>query len=224
MRRIVDAVFISLDGVIQAPGGPEEDPTGGFTHGGWVAPWFDDKLGEHIDQVMSDPFDLLLGRKTYEIFAAHWPYAEPGDPIGEKFKTLTKYVATRSRAPLPWGPAVALHDPAADLARLKQEEGPSLLVQGSSVLVQTLLKADLIDELHLIQIPVVLGKGKRFFGEGTVPAALKHTGTKVTTTGVVISSYLRGGEVQTGSFEFETPTEAELARREKMKREELAGA
>ncbi|MFC3078076.1 dihydrofolate reductase family protein [Phenylobacterium terrae] len=219
MRRIVDAVFISLDGVIQAPGGPEEDPTGGFTHGGWVAPWFDDKLGEHIDQVMSDPFDLLLGRKTYEIFAAHWPYAEPGDTIGEKFKTLTKYVATRSREPLGWGPAVALHDAAADVARLKQEDGPTLLIQGSSELVQTLLEADLIDELHLIQIPVLLGKGKSVFSDRTRPGAMKHTGTKVTTTGVVISSYLRAGEVQTGSFEFETPTDAELARREKMKRE-----
>jgi dihydrofolate reductase len=219
MRRIIDAVFISLDGVMQAPGGPEEDPTGGFTHGGWVAPWFDEILGEHVDEVMSDPFDLLLGRKTYEIFAAHWPYAEPGDTIGEKFRTLTKYVATRSREPLGWGPAVALHDAAADVARLKQEDGPNLLIQGSSELVQALLAAGLIDELHLIQVPVLLGKGKSVFGERTQPVAMTHTGAKVTTTGVVISSYLRAGKVQTGSFEFETPSEAELARREKMKRE-----
>lgn len=219
MRRIIDAVFISLDGVMQAPGGPEEDPTGGFTYGGWVAPWFDDMLGEHIDEVMGPPFDLLLGRRTYEIFAAHWPYAEPGDAIGEKFKTLTKYVATRSAAPLTWGPAQALHDAAADVARLKQADGPRLLVQGSSVLVQTLLAADLIDELHLIQVPVVLGQGKRFFGEGTRPAALKHTGAKVTTTGVVITSYLREGALTTGSFAFDTPSQAERDRREKMKRE-----
>lgn len=204
---------------MQAPGGPEEDPTGGFTHGGWVAPHFDEMLGEHIDQVMAEPFDLLLGRKTYEIFAAHWPYAEPDDPIGEKFKTLTKYVATRSRELLGWGAAVALHDPVQDLARIRQEDGPNLLIQGSSVLVQTLLAADLIDELHLIQVPILLGRGKRIFGDGTAPVTLKHTATKVTTTGVVISSYLRDGEVQTGSFEFDTPSEAELARREKMKRE-----
>jgi dihydrofolate reductase len=219
MRRVIDAVFISLDGVMQAPGGPEEDPTGGFAHGGWVAPWFDETLGEHIDQVMGAPFDLLLGRKTYEIFAAHWPYAPPGDAIGEKFKTLTKYVATRSLNDLPWGPAQILRDPAAEVAQLKQADGPNLLIQGSSVLVKELLARDLIDELHLIQVPIVLGKGKRFFGEGSAPVAMKLTGHKATTTGVVITSYVREGAVQTGTFEFDTPSDAELARREKMKRE-----
>ncbi|HEY9219174.1 MAG TPA: dihydrofolate reductase family protein [Phenylobacterium sp.] len=219
MRRVVDAVFTSLDGVMQGPGGPEEDPTGGFAHGGFVAPWFDDILAAHVTEIMSEPFDLLLGRKTYEIFAAHWPYAPEDDQIGQTFKDITKYVATRRGDTLVWGPAQALPDAAADVARLRKEDGPKLLIQGSSELLHTLFAHDLIDELHLMTVPVVLGKGKRWSSDAALPAGLKLTASKTTTTGVVITTYVREGAVPTGSFEFETPTDAELARRERMRRE-----
>jgi dihydrofolate reductase len=218
MRQVIAATFLSLDGVMQAPGGPDEDPSGGFAHGGWVVNYWDDEAGRAIDAAMAQPFDLLLGRKTYDIFAAHWPYSKE-QPIADKFNAATKYVATSSTQPLVWGKAVALHDPAADVARLKKEEGPNLLIQGSGQLVQTLLAHDLIDSMTLLVFPLLLGPGKRFFGGGTAPAALKLTGSRVSTTGVTISSYVRDGEIRTGSFVPEHPSEREIARREKMKRE-----
>ena len=219
MRRVVAATFVSLDGVMQAPGGPEEDPTGGFKYGGWVFHYWDEAMRQAMDKTFGTPFDLLLGRKTYEIFAAYWPYIE-GDPIAERFNKVTKYVATMSAEPLTWKTSVALRgDAAVEVARLKKQDGPTLLIQGSSVLIQTLLANDLIDELSLMVFPVVLGSGKKLFGKGAIPVAWKLVDTKVSTTGVTMSSYERAGAVTTGSFALEKPTDAELARREKMKKE-----
>lgn len=215
MRKIIAATFLSLDGVMQAPGGPDEDPTGGFMAGGWTFPYWDDVMGQAMGKTFAEPFDLLLGRKTYEIFAAHWPELK-GDPVSDKFNAVTKYVATSSTAPLTWQNSVALHDVAADVARLKQEDGPDLLIQGSSVLVQTLLAHDLIDQFNLLVFPLFLGPGKRFFGNGAMPSALKLVTSNVSTTGVVMSTYVRGGAIKTGSFALEPPNAAESARRQKM--------
>ncbi|MGH8178469.1 MAG: dihydrofolate reductase family protein [Steroidobacter sp.] len=218
MRKVVAAVFVSLDGVMQAPGGPEEDPTGGFRHGGWTVNYWDDAMGQAMDDTFKAPFDLLLGRKTYEIFAAHWPYVE-GDTIADSFNRVTKYVATTSDEPLTWKNSVAIRNVTAELTKLKQQDGPTLLIQGSSQLIQTLLANDLIDEFRLLVFPLVLGRGKRLFGEGAIPAALKLVDSRVSTTGVTVSTYQRAGAVTTGSFALEQPTKAEIKRREKMKRE-----
>lgn len=220
MRKVVAATFVSLDGVMQAPGGPEEDPTGGFTSGGWTFHYWDELMGKAMDEVFSAPFELLLGRKTYEIFAAHWPYAPADDPIAKVFNATRKYVATSSTEPLTWANTVALRgDAASEIARLKQEQGPTLLLQGSSELIQTLLAHRLIDEFKLLIFPVVLGRGKRLFGKGAVPMALRLVDAKVSTTGVAVHTYVPGGALRTGSFAFENPTQAELARRKKMERE-----
>src|SRR4051812_28583982 len=147
MRKLVAAAFVSLDGVMQAPGGPREDPTGGFTQGGWTVNYWDEPMGQFMGGIFTDPFELLLGRKTYEIFAAHWPFVGKDDPIGKVFNAVTKYVATTSTEPLTWANSVALRgEAAAEIARLKREDGPVLLTQGSSGLLQTLLAHDLIDE------------------------------------------------------------------------------
>jgi dihydrofolate reductase len=221
MRRVITGAFVSLDGVMQAPGGPEEDPTRGFRFGGWVVPHIDEVFGQGVDEMFGQPFDLLLGRKTYEIFAAHWPYAEGGDDdsIARLFNGTTKYVATRSTMSLTWTGSVALHDAAADVGRLKREDGPALVTQGSSDLIQTLLAADLIDELRTFTFPIVLGNGKKLFGKGTKPAAFKLVDHKVTATGVMIARYQRAGDVATGDFAMDPPTPAESARRERMRRE-----
>jgi dihydrofolate reductase len=219
MRKVIDAAFVSLDGVMQAPGGPQEDPTGGFTLGGWTVNYWDETMGEVMDKIFSEPFDLLLGRKTYEIFAAYWPYAG-SDPIGEKFNAVTKYVATSSNEPLTWQNSVAIHDVVEEVGRLKKQDGPNLLLQGSGNLIQTLLANDLIDEFNLLTFPVLLGRGKRLFGQGTMPAGLQLVDTKTSTTGVVMTSYLRSGPVSTGSFAHNEISAAEQARREKMARED----
>jgi len=220
MRKVVAAAFVSLDGVMQAPGGPPEDPTGGFTHGGWTVKYWDEPMGQFMGETCSSPCDLLLGRKTYEIFAAHWPYVDGGDPIAETFNSVTKYVATSSKEPLAWVNSVALHgDVAAEIAQLKQGSGPNLLVQGSSVLLQTLLAHDLVDQFRLLTFPLVLGPGKRLFGQGAKPGALTLAKTAVSTTGVIMSVYDRAGAISTGSFELEHPSEAEIARQERVKRE-----
>jgi dihydrofolate reductase len=218
MRQVIAATFVSLDGVMQAPGGPDEDPTGGFAHGGWTVPYWDAAMEEVLGTTMNAPFDLLLGRKTYEIFAAHWPYIE-GEPIADKFNAVTKYVATSSSPPLPWGKAVALPDAAADVARLRRGEGPDLLIQGSAHLLQTLLAHDLIDEFRLMVFPLLLGPGKRLFGNGALPAALKLVDSRVSGTGVTMATWRRDGVIRTGSFVPAQPSERELARREKMLRE-----
>ncbi len=220
MRTIIAAAFVSLDGVMQAPGGPEEDPSGGFGFGGWTAPYWDDAMGAFMGAMFAAPFDLLLGRKTYEIFAAHWPFVGDDDPVGPVFSKATKYVATSSGAPLSWENSVALTGHvAAEIARLKQDDGPVLLTQGSSVLLQTLFAHDLVDEFRLLTFPVVLGKGKRLFGGGAAPGALTLTSHAVSTTGVVMAVYERAGAVRTGSFALEAPTEAEIARRARVARE-----
>jgi dihydrofolate reductase len=221
MRKVITGAFVSLDGVMQAPGGPAEDPTRGFKFGGWVVPYTDEVFGQAIDQMFGQPFDLLLGRKTYEIFAAHWPYAEGGDDdsIARLFNNTTKYVATRSTMDLTWTGSVALHDAATDVARLKREDGPALVTQGSSDLIQTLLASDLIDEIDTFTFPIVLGNGKKLFDQGAKPAAFKLVDHRVTTMGVVIARYQRAGEVVTGDYAMDPPTPAESARRERMKRE-----
>lgn len=220
MRKIVAGAFVSLDGIMQAPGGPEEDPTGGFEHGGWGVPYWDEPMGQFMDECFSQPFDLLLGRKTYEIFAAHWPFVGEDDPIGKIFNEVTKYVATSSTAPLGWKNSIALTgDVTAEIGRLKQGNGPVLLTQGSTVLLQTLLAHDLIDEFRLLTFPVLLGHGKRLFGQGTKAGALKLAESRLSTTGVTMSLYTRAGTVRTGTFELPQSSDAELARREQIKRE-----
>jgi dihydrofolate reductase len=223
MRRVITGAMISMDGVMQAPGGPEEDPTGGFKFGGWVAPLGDDPVfGEEIGKLFGEPFDLLLGRRTYDIFAAFWPYAEGGvyDDIAKPFNRATKYVATRKGADLSWKGSVALRDAAKDVAKLKQESGPPLVTQGSTELVHALLAAGLVDEIRTFIFPVVLGKGKRLFSDGSQPRAFRLTHSAVSPNGVIAATYVRDGEVKTatigGAVE---PTAAELARREKLKRE-----
>jgi dihydrofolate reductase len=169
-----------------------------------------------IDQAMAEPFDLLLGRTTYDIFAAHWPFVK-NDPIADKFDAITKYVATSSASPLTWRNSVALTgDVATEVARLRRGTGPTLLIQGSSKLIQRLLANDLIDEFMLMIAPVVLGRGKRLFGEGAKPVGLRLTDTKTSTTGVTINTYVPVGPVATGSAALETPTPAEIERRRKL--------
>jgi dihydrofolate reductase len=222
MRKIVAGAFVSLDGVMQAPGGPPEDPTGGFVHGGWTVPYWDEAMGAFMGAIFSQPFDLLLGRKTYEIFAAHWPYVGADDPIGPLFNRVTKYVATSSPEPLGWANSVALRgNVAAEVARLKQGDGPMLLTQGSTVLLQTLLAQDLVDEFRLLTFPVILGAGKRLFGAGggSSPGALTLASHAVSTTGVIMGVYTRAGAVATGTFELPEPSAAEVARRQRMAQE-----
>jgi dihydrofolate reductase len=218
MRKIIVSTFISLDGVMQAPGGPQEDPTGGFTFGGWTFPHFDQALGGAMGEIFGRPFDLLLGRKTYEIFAAHWPHVtDPNDPIAGLFNKVTKYVASRSKPTLAWQNSQWLGDDVvASLKKLKGEDGRDLLVQGSGNLIQTLWKNGLVDELSVLTFPVVLGKGKRLFGSGTTPSGLKLIKSQSFPTGVIVAKYRPDGAVRSGSFQLAEPTAAELERRRKM--------
>lgn len=215
MRKIIVGAFTSLDGVMQAPGGPEEDPIGGFKFGGWVAPLFDDTMGVVIDELFAKPFDLLLGRKTYDIFAAHWPYAPKDDPIGPLFDRINKYVATRNPAfKTTWQNSHVLGpDAIAGVKALKSEDGPDLLTQGSTDFLKALFENDLVDEINVFVFPVILGKGKRLFDETASPRALTLVGSRTGDSGIVMNKYARAGDVATGSFEFDTPTEAELERR-----------
>ena len=218
MRRIIVATFTSLDGVMQAPGGPGEDPTGGFALGGWTAPHFDTALGASMGEIFGRPFDLLLGRKTYDIFAAHWPYvSDPNDPITGLFNRVTKYVASRSSPKLSWQNSRWLgQDTVASLQTLKGEDGPDLLIQGSSELLQTLWKHGLVDEFSVLIFPVVLGKGKRLFGDGSVPVGLRLVKSQAYPTGVIVANYAPAGDVRTGDFQLAEPSKAELERRRKL--------
>jgi dihydrofolate reductase len=222
MRKLIVLSFITLDGVMQAPGGPEEDPTGGFEHGGWVAGYFDDFLGEVMVRQMSNPFDLLLGRKTYEIFAAHWPYVKTeDDPIAAAINNAKKYVASRTLSVLDWANSELITgDVAAAVKQLKEQDGPEIQVHGSGALIQTLLKNDLVDELWLKLFPVTLGRGKRLFAEGTIPGGFKLLENRTSPSGVVVAAYERAGEVRTGSFALAEPTAAERARRKRLREEE----
>jgi dihydrofolate reductase len=213
MRILAVNTFMSLDGVVQAPGGPDEDPTGGFTHGGWGVPYFDDEMMREVAE--SAPYELLLGRGTYEIFAAHWPYDE--GPIADRLNGTRKHVASTTLDRVEWNNSTLITgDVAGYVADLKRQDGPEIQVHGSPGLIQTLLKHGLIDEYRLWIFPVVVGTGKRFFGEGTIPAALKLVSSKVSKSGVTINVYEPAGDVGTGSFEFEEPTEAELERRRRL--------
>ncbi|GAA4994656.1 dihydrofolate reductase family protein [Actinopolymorpha pittospori] len=213
MRTLTVNTFVSLDGVMQAPGGPAEDPTGNFTLGGWNATFWDDVMGQAIAKEFDPPTDLLLGRKTYEIFAAHWPYISD-DPIADQLNNATKYVASRTLDEVTWNNAVLLKGDAGDaVAELKHQDGPDLNVQGSSDLLQTLLRRDLVDVFNIWTFPILLGPGKRLFGEGTTPGGLRLLDSVTSTTGVTIAKYERAGEVPVGSFQFAEPTEAELRRR-----------
>jgi dihydrofolate reductase len=200
MRKLIVSTFVTLDGVMQAPGGPEEDAEGGFAYGGWSVNYWDDRMGEVMGEAMSKPFDLLLGRKTYDIFAAFWPNASD-DAGGKPLNDATKYVASRSQPTLAWGPSVLIEGDAAEgVAALKNGNGPALQVHGSGNLIQTLLRHNLVDEFRLWVFPVVIGSGKRLFADGTIPAGLKLVDSKISTTGVVIGTYEPAGELVTGSF------------------------
>ena len=216
MRKIIAGAFLSLDGVMQSPGAPEEDPTGGFKLGGWSATQWDDLMEQYMAGVMGSDFDLLLGRNTYDIFAAYWPF-QNGHPIKEKFDAVTKYVVTSSTEPLSWVNSVAINgDAAAGIARVKASEGPDLLMQGSTKLYPALLEAGLIDRMFLMTFPVVLGSGKRLFADGVKSGGMKLVDSKVSTTGVIIATYEPAGPVPIGSFETKEPSALEIARREKM--------
>ena len=216
MRRIVGATFVTLDGVMQGPGGPTEDPTGGFEYSGWLPPVGDDAIEEKIGELFGRPFDLLLGRRTYEIFAAYWPYApDEMKDIRDPFNACTKYVLTHGDQPLEWANSQRVSDLLA-LKQIKQGDGPDLVIQGSSTLYPALLEAGLIDELTLMISPLVLGKGKRLFGDGTPPRTLKMTGHKVSGGGSVIATYEPAGPVEIGSYVNTPPSEREEERQAAM--------
>jgi dihydrofolate reductase len=235
MRRIVGGVFQSLDGVVQAPGGPTEDPTGGFAHGGWLPQFFDDEVGQAIDRLFTRPYDLLLGRRTYEIFAAYWPYvgrettdmadtfertgSEDGEAdaraMGEAFTAANKYVLTRGAPDLGWANSHRLSDLDA-LRAVKEGEGPDLIIQGSSTLYPQLLAEGLIDRLAIMTFPVVLGGGKRLFGEGTPPKTLKLVEHKVTSGGAMIATYEPGAAPEHGWAGPQTSSAREVARQQAM--------
>ena len=221
MRKIIVGAFVSLDGVMQAPGGPTEDPTKDFKHGGWVTPYFDQEFGEEIGHMFAQKYDLLLGRKTYEIFAAHWPYAEggPDDAIAKQFKEIKKYAVSRSgEVDTSWAGSVLLRN-IDDVKRLKQEHGPHLVTQGSTDLVHALFANDLVDGLTIFTVPVVLGIGKKLFADGSAPHAFKLTRSRISSTGLLIGHYERSGDVQIGDTALAQPSKAEAARQERMKRE-----
>ncbi len=222
MRKIITNTFVTLDGVMQAPGGPEEDPTGGFTYGGWSVNYWDEMMARALMEGLAKPFDLLLGRKTYEIFAAHWPFVK-NDPdklnamAADKLNSARKYVVSRTLGKADWQNSKLIKgDVPKEILELKKQDGPEIQVHGSSNHIQTLLRNDLIDEFRVWTFPLTIGNGKRLFGEGTIPVGLKLLDCKVSTTGVSIATYAGSGKVKTGSLALENPTEAELARRKRL--------
>ena len=222
MRRIIVGAQVSLDGVMQAPGGPTEDPTHGFKFGGWSMPFWGPESGEEIDRLFEPEFDLLLGRKTYEIFAGYWPYYDESAPAGsvaKRFNQIKKYVVSRSgNVDMSWKGSVLLRD-IADVERLKQEDGPSLITQGSTELVHALLAHDLVDTLSLFTVPVVLGSGKKLFADGSTPHTYKLTRSRVSSTGIMVAHYERAGEIQVANAASGEPSKAEIKRRERIQRE-----
>jgi dihydrofolate reductase len=219
MRKIIGAAFVSLDGVMQAPGGPGEDTTGGFELGGWLARIMDEAVGERLEKLFTPPFDLLLARRTYDIFAGYWPHATGEEKsLGERFDRAAKYVVTGGNQRLPWENSHRLGS-IDDVASLKQGDGPDLIIQGSSTLYPQLLSAGLIDRLTLMIFPVILGTGKRLFGDGTAPGAMRMVEHQVTQRGNIIATYQPSGAVEIGTFETQEPSPAERARRRKMEEE-----
>jgi dihydrofolate reductase len=222
MRKIIVGAQVSIDGVMQAPGGPWEDPTKGFTFGGWVMPYFDPVFGEEIERVFQEECDLLLGRKTYEIFAGYWPYYDESASAGwiaTLFKKITKYVVSRSgEVDTSWTGTVLLKN-IADVKRLREEEGPNLVTQGSTELVHALLANDLVDAISIFTVPVVLGGGKKLFADGSAPHSYRLTRSRISSTGLMIGHYERAGEIRIGDTALDSPSAAERARRERLKRE-----
>jgi dihydrofolate reductase len=219
MRKIIVTTFLTMDGVLQAPGGPEEDRTGGFKWGGWLFPYADEVTDNVLGKIMSTPFDLLLGRRTYEIFAAHWPYQN--DAIGEKFNRINKYVVGTTPIDTSWKNSILIKENVVnELKDLKAQDGPNLLVHGSSRLVQTLFANGLVDELHIWTYPITLGKGKKLFQEGTPTQEWKLTESVISTKGVIVASYVPNGEVKLGSFVPDEVSDAEIERRKKWMKEE----
>jgi dihydrofolate reductase len=202
MRKIIVLTFMTLDGVMQAPGGPQEDTSGGFSYGGWSFPYFEEFMGEVMGEQMGRPFDLLLGRKTYDIFASYWPHQDSEtNPTAAELNNAKKYVASHSPIQLNWNNSILLQgDIVEEVKKLKEQDGPHLQVHGSGNFAQTLLKHDLVDELWLKTFPLTLGTGKRIFGEGVIPAAFTLTESKVSPLGVIVANYKRAGDVKTGSF------------------------
>jgi dihydrofolate reductase len=216
MRKIIAITQVSVDGVMQGPGGPEEDSTNGFTHGGWAMPFVDDGVNQALDEAIAGEFDMLLGRRTYDIFAPYWP--NQGDnPIAKAFNKATKYVVTRSLDHLDWKNSQRIgRDVVDEVRRLKASDGSALHIWGSSELLQTLIAADLVDEYRMWIAPVVLGKGKRLFENGVPPGGLALVETRSTPKGVLINTYRPAGPLPRGSAQPETPSEAELVRRKKL--------
>ena len=202
MRKIVVLTFVSLDGVMQAPGGREEDPSGDFKYGGWTYPYFDEFAGEVMGEQMTPPFDLLLGSKTYDIFSNYWPKQDESEnPAAGPLNQATKYVVSHKSRELPWDKTILIDgDVVAKLKELKGGNGPMLQVHGSGNLIQTLLTNDLVDEFWLKIFPLTLGSGKKLFAEGTIPAAFELTETKASPLGVIFANYTRAGEVKTGTI------------------------
>jgi dihydrofolate reductase len=200
MRELIVNTFLTLDGVMQAPGGPEEDDSDGFTYGGWSVNYWDEQMRQVMTEAMSTPFDLVLGRRTYDIFAAYWPHA-PEEAGAKPLNDATKYVVSRNRPTLEWEKSVLIEGDAAEgIAALKKEDGPELQVHGSGNLIQTLMRHNLVDQYRLWVFPLVIGSGKRLFSDGTIPSGLKLVDSQVSTTGVVIGTYEPAGEIVTGSF------------------------
>lgn len=205
MGTLTINTFLTLDGVMQSPGAPTEDPSGGFKHGGWLVPYADPDMGRYITEAFASIDALLLGRKTYEIFAAHWPrVTDPSDPIAAALNKMPKYVVSRTLEKVEWHDSHLIkEDVVNEVAKLKRRHEREVSVQGSSQLAQTLIENDLIDEYRLWFYPIVLGMGKRLFGPGTVPAALTLVDTKTTSTGVMVNTYRRAGRPTYGSFALE---------------------
>lgn len=206
MTKLTMTSFVTLDGVMQAPGGPGEDESGGFTHGGWVHPFAeaDEEFGRFIMEIFARASAFLLGRGTYQIFASHWPrVTDPNDPVAVALNTLPKYVASRTLARVEWNPSTLIRDVPAEVARLKQRVNGELQVHGSPGLAQTLLQHELIDELNLLTFPIILGSGKRLFGGGTVPTRFELVASHSTGAGAVLSTYRRTGRPKYGSFALE---------------------
>ena len=213
MRILAVNTFMSLDGVMQAPGAPEEDPTGGFTHGGWSVGYWDEQAMGWMTE--ADPYELLIGRGTYEIFEAYWPYAE--GPMADRLNGARKHVASTTLERVEWNNATLIPGDVVDyVVALKSQDGPEIQVHGSAGLLQTLFRNDLIDEFRLWILPVTLGSGKRFFGDGTIAGGLELTGSKISETGVTVNTYRRAGEIKAGSFALDKPSEAEIERRRRL--------